>query len=333
MSQAPSESLERIRLFTIADQDYFLGLAALVNSLRLHGCDAPLTVLDLGLTPNQREIFGEQCEFLSPRELAGLHPWLLHPFACTLRPVDIVIYVDADVIVTQPLDEIIDCARRGRICVFRDTAATRWFTEWQSIFCLRASLRHETYANAGFIAFSTKQFPTLLSRWSECCGLLVGSRTIYDTRVFASPTALTGQDALNAVLMSEIGAGRVDCRSSSAQGPHDLIRTRVTDLTRVQCLLDDQPTTLLHSWGPVKPWRDRAGRSLRRTAYVRCLRRLLSGRDVGVQIPAAMMPQWLRPGARGAATLWGLHCRTALIRGGRRTVKATRSHVSDPRAT
>jgi len=323
MSPAPSDDLERIHLFTIADQDYFLGLAALVNSLRFHGCEAPLTVLDLGLTPSQREIFGAHCEFLSRPDLAGLHPWLLHPYACTLRPADIVIYVDADVIVTQPLDEIVDCARRGQICVFRDTAATRWFMEWQSIFCLRVSPRHQTYANAGFLAFSTKHFPTLLSRWSECCRLLVGARTIYDARAMASPTALAGQDALNAVLMSEIAPGQVDCRSSSAQGPDDLIRTRVTDRTRVQCLLDGQPTTLLHSWGPVKPWRDRASRSLRRTAYVRCLRRLLTGADVAVQIPAAMAPRWLRPGARGAATLWGLHCRTALIRGGRRIVNAT----------
>src|SRR5262245_65861441 len=101
MSSAPGEDFDRIHLFTIADQDYFLGLAGLVNSLRLHGCDAPLTVLDLGLTPSQRELFGAQCEFLSSRELEGLHPWLLPPFACTLRPADIVLYGDADVIVRQ----------------------------------------------------------------------------------------------------------------------------------------------------------------------------------------------------------------------------------------
>jgi hypothetical protein len=325
MSLTQSDGLERVRVFTMADEHYFLGLVALVNSLRLQGCEAPLTVLDLGLTPRQREIIGAECELLSRPEVAGLHPWLLQPYVCTLRPADIVVYVDADIIMTQPLDEIVDSARRGRLCVFRDINATRWCTEWQSIFGLPGSPRHQTYVNAGFIVFSTKHFPTLLARWNECCQSLVGSPTFVETNSLASPTALTSQDALNALLMSEVAAGAVDCRTASAQGPAELIRTRIADLARVQCLLDGQRMTLLHSWGPLKPWRDRASRSLRRTAYVRCLRRLLTQTDVGVQLPAAMAPRWLRPGARGAATLWGLDYRTGLIRQGRRLVRTIRN--------
>ena len=37
-----------VRFYTIADQSYFFGLVAMVNSLRFHGHRDPVTVLDLG---------------------------------------------------------------------------------------------------------------------------------------------------------------------------------------------------------------------------------------------------------------------------------------------
>ena len=39
------------QIFTMGDAGYFLGIVALINSLRLTGNHEPVTVLDLGMTP------------------------------------------------------------------------------------------------------------------------------------------------------------------------------------------------------------------------------------------------------------------------------------------
>ena len=51
-----------VGFFTIADATYFLGLVALVNSLRLQGHADPITVLDLGLRAEQREALKTECD-------------------------------------------------------------------------------------------------------------------------------------------------------------------------------------------------------------------------------------------------------------------------------
>src|ERR1700730_18340831 len=66
-----------VRFYTIADQSYFLGLVAMVNSLRFHGHWDPVTVLDLGLLPNQRAVLREQCEFVLPPDGVRPHPWMI----------------------------------------------------------------------------------------------------------------------------------------------------------------------------------------------------------------------------------------------------------------
>ena len=55
-----------VGFFTIADANYFLGLVALVNSLRLQGHADPITVLDLGLQTDQREALETECDFVTP---------------------------------------------------------------------------------------------------------------------------------------------------------------------------------------------------------------------------------------------------------------------------
>jgi hypothetical protein len=295
-----------VRFFTISDARHYPGLVALVNSLRLQGHGEPITVLDLGLHDAQREALGAECDLVTPPPHSPRHPWLLEPQACMLRDAEIVVYVDADVIVTDPLGSIIDAARDGRICVFTDIPPTRWFAEWEQIFDLAQPPRRQPYVNAGFLAFSSTAFPDLLPRWFECCDRLVAQPTYLDTGSLDSPTALSSQDALNAILMSEVAPDRIAFQraEAEAQGPDQLARTRVVDLDRLSCRIDDHPTTLLHAWGSPKPWEPAAAQGLRRSAYLRCLRRLLSADDVAVPVPPPSVPMWLRPGARGMLSLW-----------------------------
>jgi hypothetical protein len=295
-------------VFVLADARHFPGLVALVNSLRLHGRREPITVLDLGFEPEQRAALQDECEFVAPPEHSPRHPWLLEPRACMTREAEIVVYVDADVVVTGPLDGALRAARAGKVVLFADLMEDRRFDEWQEIFGLRGPVRHQTYGNAGFLAFSTQHFPDLLARWAECCERIVGETTYLDTGSFDSPTALSSQDALNAILMSELTPDQVDIQPAEAesQGQVQLTGTRVVDLTDLRCQRGGHAVALLHAWGTPKPWEPPARPTLRRSAYLTCLRRLLVAPDVAVQAPGALLPSWLRAGVRGRLSLWYL---------------------------
>jgi hypothetical protein len=293
-----------VRFFTIADAGYYPGLVALVNSLRLHGHTDPISVLDVGLTEAQRSEISAECDLVLLPPGAPQNPWLLHPLVCQLRLARTTVYIDCDIIVTSPLDQLLATARRGAICAFADYQEDRWVAAWKNIFGLSDPPRRQPYVNAGFIAFSTDHFPLLLERWSECCKRIAhttGSAGEFD---LASPTALASQDALNALLMSEVGAETLAVQHSRyvAQGAWELAKTRVIDRRLLECRRDGVPATLLHYWGQPKPWEAAAGPDLRRTAYLCCLRRLLNGDDVAVQT-AQPRVRWLAPGMRGTLAL------------------------------
>jgi hypothetical protein len=315
------------RFCTVADAQHFVGLVGLVNSLRLQSHAEPISVLDLGLEPNQRDVLASECDMVAPPALSPRHPWLLEPLACAIRPADPVLYIDSDIIVTRPLHGLVLEAAEGHVCAFGDDSADRWFPEWEQIFGLRRPPRHQPYINAGFVAFSTAHVPNLLERWTTCCERLVTEPTYLDTGSLASPVALSSQDALNAVLMSEVDGGALAVGSATAfaQGPNDLAHTRVVDLERLQCQRDGRPVTMLHAWGSPKPWQSAAARTLRRSAYLHCLRRLVRADDVAVRAPMDSLPPWLHPGARGRISLWTLTQAPRVWRGARRHLRPTKA--------
>jgi hypothetical protein len=298
-----SDAAAPVRFFTMADSENFIGLLALVGSLRLHGHNDPLTVLDLGFTADQRSVLEGLCDTVRVDGIAGRHPWFLASYPYRLHAEGIVVYIDSDVIVTSRLDHAFVAARRGMVCAASDPAS-RWFADWGPIFGLERPLRRQVYVSAAFVAFSTTQFPHLLRRWWECCDDLaqrLGSPPSDRT----NPVALPDQDALNALLMSEVPAGSIELlpQNAAAQGPRELAQTSVVDLRRLECRHAGQQTMLLHAYGRPKPWQSNAWRNLRRTAYVRCLRRLLNRSDARVCLDDRTLPVWLRPDARGAVTL------------------------------
>ena len=294
--------MDDVRFFTIADDEHYLGLVALVNSLRLQGHHDPITVLDLGLTPAQCAELGGECDLVRPAPGSPRNPWLLTPQICQARPARVVVYVDSDVIVTEPLGEVLRAARQGAVCAFPDVR-DRWFAEWAEIFGLQKPLRRQRYVNAGFFAFSTDRHPTLLERWEETCGRIVDRAGTVRDHAFESPTALADQDALNALLMSEIDPDDFSPlpAAASAEGPRELAATDVVDAARLVCRRDGSPVMLLHHWGSPKPWQAAAGSNLRQNAYLLCLRRLLNGTDVAVRSTQPRVP-WLAPGTRGTVS-------------------------------
>ena len=156
--------MDDVRFFVMSDADNFLGLIATVQSLRRMGHHEPVTVLDVGLSGAQRDALtthNVECARLPQTE--GQNPFLCAAFPLFLGPHGTIVCIDADVIVTQPLDPVFAAASSGMLCAAPDYLADRRFAEWQSTFDLSQPLRRQVYVNAGFVAFSTTHFPDLLS--------------------------------------------------------------------------------------------------------------------------------------------------------------------------
>jgi hypothetical protein len=289
----------------MCDARHFVGTAALVNSLRRLGHDDPVTVLDLGLSDPQREILQQHCDVVSLGTPA-VHPFALAPYARMFAARGgVVVVVDSDVLITHRLDPVLSDVRAGAIVAFPDARALaeRWFPEWAEDFALEARLRvGETYVNSGFVAVSTVVYPSFMERWWDCCQRIADLPSVLQGAV--GSTAYPDQDALNALLMSEIPAGSVTCAGSTAAiGSQDLRKVRVEDAQAMRCTIDGVDVTLLHCVGPYKPWQWSSWRRVRNTSYARLLRRTLVGRDVAIRVPDSELPIWLRRGLVGAVAM------------------------------
>ncbi len=294
--------MDDVRFFVICDADNFLGLMATVQSLRRQGHHEPVTVLDIGLSPLQRDTLGTGVDTVCLPQAEGHHPFLLAAFPLLLGAEGIIVCIDADVIVTQSLDPVFAAARRGLLCAAPDYLADRWFGEWRSIFDLKQPLRRQVYVNGGFLAFSTAHFPDLLARWWECCQRIGDDEPPLPRN---HPLSLFDQDALNAILMSEIAEERLWLFSerSAVQGRFRLPHVKVVDRRRLACRYEGTPTALLHSTGKPKPWQPTAQCDLQRTAYLVCLRELLTTPGTLTAPMQARAPVWLRPGTLNAAAM------------------------------
>lgn len=119
-----------------------------------------MVVLDCGLTATQRELLAPHCKLGEISNEQASNPTLFKPFPSQLHPTAILVLIDSDMIVRRLLAEIINLASIGKICILPDPESDRAFAEWQKLFDLPNAPRHQIYANAGFVVFST-------SHWSN----------------------------------------------------------------------------------------------------------------------------------------------------------------------
>jgi hypothetical protein len=280
--------------YTIADAPFFPGLVALLNSLRLSGNRGELVVLDRGLEDRQRELLAPHATVVQLPDKQVAHPAVLKAYPQAFDPTGIVIIIDADMMVVQRLDWVVERAVAGRICLFPDPIPERLFPEWADILELRAPVRRGTYLNAGFVAFDAERWPTLLPRWWELCARIPSDQLYIDQ---ALPFWAADQDALNALLFSELPVDAVDELPVHGEAyPEQLLRVRVQDPETLASALDGQPTTILHySLGP-KVWQRFGWLRLRNDAYVRLLPRVLFAPDVTLRLDPRKLPFRLRSG-------------------------------------
>jgi hypothetical protein len=291
-----------VTYYTVANHRFFLGTVALLNSLHLTGNAGEVVVVDAGLTQSERDLLSAHATVLAPPRQIDVHPVVMKTYAYLSQRSGPVVVIDSDMIVTGSLDHVLALAREGKICAYPDVPAlqSRWFSEWETTLQLRSPLRPDIYVNSGFVALSTDHWPDLLERWWEVCEL-IPPHAMWGSR---SPFNSPDQDALNALLMSEIPREAVSLLPVSEEtfGGH----ATVEDFDTLTCTSEGRPTKILHFLDSPKPWEHSGWLRLAATDYVRLMRRLLFATDVPLRLDPDQVPLWLRPSRRGELTLRGL---------------------------
>lgn len=287
-------------ILTVADHMFFPGLVALINSLRVTGNRYPITVLDMGLSGEQRLLLAPHVTlFACPPEFKAQHPWCIKPFAHLLNPSGVIVMIDSDMIITGNIKPVVDRARAGQICTFPDPNEARWFAGWSESLGLRARLRKGRYMNAGFVAFSATKWREFLERWWTLSSKLAADP--------GPELQNRDQDVLNALLRSEVPEGSVEeLPRSEVVYPWEPLT--ISDVGTLACDWDGHRSMVLHydgAGGP-KPWQRRSWIRVRRDAYTRLLPRVLLAPDVPIRLGPSTIPSWLHDGAIGSMVLRAL---------------------------
>jgi hypothetical protein len=286
-----------VTYYTVSDHDFFLGTVMLVNSLRLTGNHANVVVLDAGLTDEQRVLLQDHVDIVKPPP-SERSPATLKPYPHRLDPSGTVVVIDSDIVVTAPLDELLDLARGGKIVATRawtEAARERWFPEWEETFQLRAPLRRQEWFHNGLVVLSIDHWPYLLRRWAELTDLAPPEQAFRDEQPFNAPDA----DALNALLMSEIERDALALLPLGDEAfGGDVV---IDDVRALRCTLKGAPTRFLHYPDSPKPWQRRGWVRVGVPAYGRIMRRLLFEPDLSICIDPSITPLWLRTGPSGRA--------------------------------
>lgn len=291
----------RAAYYAVADSHFFLGVVALANSLRLTGNNGEIVVIDAGLFSDQRRFLERECTLVDPELGSGIHAAYAKPSINRLEPQDrTIILLDSDIIVTSCFDSIVARADAGSICGFVNNDTHRWFAEWREIFRLRAPLRHKEFLNSSFVALSLANWRVFLERWETLCLTIQEERSkrpflLRRDEVLVDPIGFNEQDALNALLMSEVPDDAV-----SAQG-HEFVpswvdrkEVSVVDALKLRCDFAGQEPAYIEWTGTPKPWMPWGWMRRSYRAYACLFPRVVLGNDVPLRLSRSELPFWLR---------------------------------------
>ena len=271
--------------YTVANAAHYPGAVALLNSLRLLGEVAPVFVVDCGLTGRQRGMLSRHVT-LVPRQ-GALPPGLQKATGPLAHPAEIMVLLDADVIVTRLLTPLFEDASRGRIVAFENDH-DRFFPEWSSLGL--GVPKRRSYVNSGHLVVSSDTASEFLPLFGELQKHLDVSRTCFGREGDPSnPFYFADQDILNAVLCTRYDglAARIEHRFAPVPPFPGL---KVVDLTRLECAYDDgtEPYLLHHILR--KPWLG----ATKASPYTALFTRLVTGGDVVLRLDAHDIPLRLR---------------------------------------
>jgi hypothetical protein len=141
---------------------------------------------------------------------------------------------------------MVETARTGKIALFPDHAVPRHrrFAERASALGLDGAIRPQRYLNSGALALSLDHWPGLLARWRKACERLPVGQIGRDP---AGPFWAADQDALNALLMSEVPPeAQVVGAERQSLHPDALREVVVLDEERLSCSYRGATPAYLH---------------------------------------------------------------------------------------
>ncbi len=298
----------------MANDRHFLGAVGMLNSLRLVGHREPVYLLDCGLTAEQRELLSPHVTVVeAPRDAPP--PYVLKTIAPLADPAEVMVLIDADMIVIRPLTELIDVARSGKVLAF-GAGYERFFSQWGELLGL-GPVERRPYVCSGLVLLGGDEGRAVL-RLMDAGQAQLSPRTDqpHDPQRFfeavaQSPFQLADQDVLNAVLSSRPDPERQVALDHALAPEPPFPGVRVADNDRLRCEgQNGAEPYVLHHLG-AKPWLVPMADS----PYSRLLARLLVGPGIEVEIPQAGVPARLRRGllAGPARRLAGLQGRMRSI--------------------
>jgi hypothetical protein len=290
-----------VAFYCVSSEMFFLGAVALINSLRLLGHREPVFVLDCGLAPRQREFLSGAATVVpapGPRT-----PFLLKTVAPLRHPAQTMVLIDADIIVTRPLDEPIARASKGRVLAV-EHGRERFFPEWGEVTGTAA--RPHPYVSSSLVFLGGSAGMDTLRSMDEVQRRIEVARTAYagpvpeftflegdtfDALDASYPFYFADQDVLNAVLATEVDPGRLEVLDRRAEAITPFAGLRIVDARTLRCAYEDGAEPFaVHQFLPTKPWVEPTAPGV----YSRLLERLLRGGDVVLRVPKSELPAHLR---------------------------------------
>jgi hypothetical protein len=294
--------------YCVSSEMFFLGAVALINSLRLLGHREPVFVLDCGLSEVQREYLSASATVVAAPGKST--PFLLKTVAPLRHPAKVMVLIDADIIVTRSLGELIDRASSGRI-VAVEHGQERFFREWGEV--AGGTARPRRYVSSslvllgGAIGLKTLQSMDRVQRRIEIGRTaysgpvpdftFLGGSSFHDLDAHY-PFYFADQDVLNAVLATDIDPDRVDVLARRSEAITPFTGLRLIDQDTLRCEYEDgiEPYAV-HQYLPTKPWLEPSAPGV----YSRLLKRLLRGSDLALEVPKRELPAHLRYDLVGTA--------------------------------
>jgi hypothetical protein len=303
-------ALPRAAFYCVSSGLYFLGAVALVNSLRLLGHAEPIFVLDCGLSPSQRALLGNEVTLVAAPD--DTTPFLLKTIAPRRHPAEVMVLLDADIIVTRPLTELIERASGGRALAV-EHGEDRFFDEWGEL--LGGTARHRTYVSSSLVLLGGDVGRRVIRLMDELQGRIDIERTPFSTARpdFGSvgnefqtmgrddPFFFADQDVLNAVLAARVASDHVEVLDRRLEATVPFTGLSVVDERALRCAYEDgmEPYAVHHVLA-AKPWLEPTMGGI----YTQLLLRLLVGPDVPMRVPERDLPLHLQPGVIAGARRW-----------------------------
>jgi hypothetical protein len=248
-----SRSEYEIAFYTVCNAAHYPGVVALLDSLRMLGEEAPFFVVDCGLEPEQREAISPHATIVP--QAGSLHPALQKAVAPMAYPAEVMVVLDADVILNRPLTPLYEQVESGKIVAFDERIPTRFFPEWSELG-VGAPVR-APYVTSGHFLLSATTAAEFFPLFVELQKKLDISKTFFSSSPIEGPETnpyfYADQDIFNAILCTRYDGlvVRLD-HSCWSYPPFDGLRFRGLEAPFCSYADGSAPYLLHHFFQ--KPW-------------------------------------------------------------------------------